>query len=155
MLVWLAWSAVNWVLSLAAIFVVRDQLDTFAAISALADLCRIHPAPVFAACTWFGLAHFVAFFVASSVVAFPLAFAGVLPAGVVLGGVLFVTLLYFAVVDFLYVGRLAAFVALLEAPAPESVVQQSPSIPPPRPVSDDDILCDLPGIVLPPQTAEN
>ncbi len=161
MLVWLAWSVMNWVLSLAGIFAIRDQRDTFDAISAVADLCRVQPGPVFAACTWFGLAHIVAFFVASSIVAFPLAFAGVLPAGVVLGGVLFVTLLYFAAVDFLYLGRLAAFVALLERPAPESIQQSVPSIQPPaslqppalRPMSDDDILCDIPGIVPPPQTA--
>ena len=50
----------------------------------------------------------VVFVVASSAVAFPLGFAEVLPGGMVFGGVLLVTLLYFAVVDFLYVGRLAA-----------------------------------------------
>ena len=35
-----------------------------------------------------------------------------------LGGVLLVTLIYFAVADFLYVGRLAAYVAILELPEP-------------------------------------
>jgi hypothetical protein len=58
----------------------------------------------------------VAFVLGTSVVAFPLGLAGVLPAGVVLGGVLLVTLLYLVVVDFLYVGRLAAYVAILELP---------------------------------------
>jgi hypothetical protein len=48
------------------------------------------------------------------VVGFPLGFAAVLPAAAVLGGILLVTLLYFIIADFLYIGRLAAHVALVE-----------------------------------------
>jgi hypothetical protein len=118
MLVWSAWSTLNWFLSLAAVFVVADGRDTFSAIASAVALCRTRAGSVFAAGTWFGLAHITAFAVASSVVAFPLGFAAVLPTGVVLGGVLLVTLLYFAVADFLYVGRLAAYVAILELPEP-------------------------------------
>jgi hypothetical protein len=73
--------------------------------------------------------------VATSAAAVPLAFAEVLPAGIVLGGLLVVTLLYFAVVDFLYIGRLAAYVFMLEVPA----IQMVPA--------DDDILSDIPGLV--------
>jgi len=120
LLVWITWSTLNWFLSLAAIFVVADSQDTFSAIAAAVDLCRTRAGSVFAAGTWFGLAHITAFVVASSVAAFPLGFATVLPTGVVLGGVLLVTLLYFAVADFLYVGRMAAYVAILELP--ESLV---------------------------------
>lgn len=116
MLVWLAWSGLNWFLSLAAIFPVRDGQDTLSAIAAAVDLCRAHFGSVLAVGTWFGLAHLTAFVMASSVVALPLAFAGVLPGGMVLGGVLLVTLLYFAVADSLYVGRLAAYLAILELP---------------------------------------
>jgi hypothetical protein len=130
MLVWLAWSTLNWFLSLAQIFVVADGQDTFSAIAAAVDLCRTRPGSVFAAGTWFGLAHITAFVVATSIVAFPLGFAAILPAGVVLGGVLLVTLLYFAIADFLYVGRLAAYVAIVEMP--ESLVSARtapPSLP--------------------------
>ena len=116
MLVALAWSMVNWFLSFAAVFAIADGQDAFGAIGAAADLCRARSGPVLAASFWFGLAHVAAFVIASSVVAFPLAFAAVLPVGVVLGGVLLVTLLYFAVADFLYVGRLAAYVAIAEIP---------------------------------------
>ena len=77
----------------------------------------------------------LAFVVATSAAAVPLAFAEVLPAGVVLGGLLLVTLLYFAVVDFLYIGRLAAYVFMLEVPA-------IPVVP-----ADDDILSDIPGLL--------
>jgi hypothetical protein len=61
----------------------------------------------------------------------------------VFGGLLLVMLLYFAAVDFLYVGRMAAYVFMIELmPGPE----------PAR--SDDDILCDIPGLVPPLETAE-
>ena len=81
---------------------------------------------------WFGLAHLTAFVVASSVVAFPVGFAAVLPGSVVLGGVLLVTLLYFAIADFLYMGRLAAYVAMVEMPdVPVSVQIAPPPLPQP------------------------
>ncbi len=123
LVVWLAWSMMNWFLSLASVFVVIKGSDSFGAIAAVIGLCRDQTGSVFAAGTWFGLAHFVAFFLASSIVAFPLGFATVLPPAVVLGGVLVVTLLYFAVADFLYMGRLAAYVAMIELP-PEEVVAE-------------------------------
>jgi hypothetical protein len=130
MLAWLAWSTLNWFLSLAAIFVVADGEDTFGAITAAVDLCQTRPGSVFAAGIWFGLAHITAFVVASSVVAFPLGFAAVLPGSIVLGGVLLVTLLYFAIADFLYMGRLAAYVATVEMPdAPVSVQIAPPPLP--------------------------
>ena len=125
MLVWLAWSIVNWFLSLAAVFVVAHGQDTFGAIVAAVDLCQTRTGSIFAAATWFGLAHITAFVVASSAVGFPLGFAAVLPVAAVLGGVLLVTLLYLAVADFLYVGRLAAYVAMVELP--ESTVALSDS----------------------------
>ncbi|MGA8493269.1 MAG: hypothetical protein WB711_22800 [Terriglobales bacterium] len=116
MLVWFAWSTLNWFLSLAAIFVVARGEDAFGAIAAAVGLSRTRAGSVFAVGTWFGFAHLTAFVLATSIVAFPLDFAPYLPTGVVLGGVLLVTLLYFAVADFLYVGRLAAYIAMLEMP---------------------------------------
>jgi hypothetical protein len=130
LLVGFAWSTLNWFLSLAPIFVFADGQDTFGAIKSAVDLCQTRPASVFAAGTWFGLAHLTAFVVAGSVVAFPLGFAAVLPAGVVLGGVLLVTLLYCAIADFLYIGRLAAYVAILEMPeSPVSAETLPPQLP--------------------------
>ncbi len=128
MLVGLAWSVVSWFLSLAAIFVVADGQDTFAAIAAAANLCQTRAGSMFAIGTWFGLAHVAAFVFATSIVAFPLGFAGVLPVGMVLGGVLLVTLLYFAVVDFLHMGRLAAYVAILELPEATVVAPSPPAL---------------------------
>lgn len=130
LVVWLAWSMMNWFLSLASVFAVIKGADSFGSIAAVIDLCRDHTGSVFAAGTWFGLAHFVAFFLATSVVAFPLGFATVLPPAVVLGGVLVVTILYFAVADFLYMGRLAAYVSMVEFPR-EKVVAEVPQQPTP------------------------
>jgi hypothetical protein len=126
MLVWLAWSTLNWFLSLASIFVVADGEDTFGAITAAIDLCRARSGSIFAAGTWFGLAHLTAFALASSIVGFPLAFAPYLPAAAVLGGVLSVTVLYFAVADFLYVGRLAAYAAMVEMPESQVTAETAP-----------------------------
>ena len=161
MLVWMAWSILNWFLSLASVFVVADGCDTFGAVRAAVDVCRTRSGPVLAAGFWFGLGHVVAFMVASSIVAFPLAFASVLPPGVIFGGLLFVSLLYFALVDFLYAGRLAAYVAIVTlpdlSPAPEPV-------PPPIPIfnssqavlgqtakvdQDEPILSDIPADSVP------
>ncbi len=146
MLIGLAYPLLNWYLSLAAIFVVRDEASAFGALAKATGLCRARAGALAAAGTWFGIAHAIVFVVASSVVAVPLGFAEVLPGSMVFGGVLLVTLFYFAAVDFLFVGRLAAYVFLLEEPEPE-----------PRPpvllASDDDILSDIPGLVPPLEAA--
>jgi hypothetical protein len=130
LLVWLVWSVMNWFLSLAAVFVIAEGQDTFGAIGSAVALCRNRPGSVFAAGTWFGLAHLGAFVLATSMVAFPLGLAAVLPAGIVLGGVIVVTLLYFAAADYLYMGRLAAYVAILELPETRVVADTTGSVPP-------------------------
>ena len=159
MLVWLCWTTVNWFLSLASVFVLADGCDTFTAIAASVRLCRNRAGSVFAAGTWFGLAHLVAFVIATSVVAFPMALATLLPGGVVLGGMLLITLLYFATVDFLYTGRLAAYVAIVELPPPPASApsptplpsnpsQQLPLEMPAHVDQDEVILSDTPGAVM-------
>jgi len=130
LLVGLAWLTVNWFLSLASVFAVVSGRDTFGSISDAVSLCRDQTGSVLAAGTWFALCHITAFFIATSIVAFPLGFAAILPPAVTLGGVLVVTLLYFAVADFLYMGRLAAYVAMLEFP-PASVALRSSEFPVP------------------------
>ncbi len=137
MLVGLAWSMLNWFLSLAAIFVVKDGASAFAALNVAMDLCRSRPGSIAAALTWFGVAHTAMFIIATSAAAVPLGFADVLPGGMVLGGLLLVTLLYFAAVDFLYVGRLGAYVFMTEPPVAA-----------PLPASEDDILSDIPGLPI-------
>src|SRR5207253_5446551 len=154
LLVWLLWSVLNWFLSLASLFLIEQNNDILGAISAAVDLCRARMGPVLSVGFWFFLAHVCALVVATTIAAFPLAFVRVLPAGVVLGGVLLVMLLYFAVADFLYVGRLAAYLCIIEQPdsPPEPVVTMQPISPvgtdshrsPVQPASEDDILSDIP-----------
>jgi hypothetical protein len=145
MFIGLAWSTLNWCLSFAAIFVVRDNQTTFSALASAAGFCLNRPGSMAAAATWFGIAHAVAFTIAMSAVAFPLGLAEVLPGAMVMGGVILVAVLYFAVVDFLYVGRLAAYVYLMEFPETIQPVSAQPVSR--QPVSDDDILSDIPGLV--------
>src|SRR5579862_2509904 len=147
MLIGLAWGMLNWYLSLAALFAVRDGASAWGALAQAMDLCLGRMGGLIAVATWFGIAHAIVFVVATSAVGIPLGFAEFLPGGVILGGVLLVTLLYFAAVDFLYVGRLASYVFLLEQSAPE-----------PAPIvfapSEDDILSDIPGFGPPLEAAE-
>jgi hypothetical protein len=161
LLVWLLWSSVSWFLSIASIFVVRQGEDTLGAVSGAVNLCRERLGPVVAVGTWFGLAHFVVFVAATSVVAFPLALLPAVPLGLVLSAILLLTLGYFALVDTLYIGRLAGYVAILEAPPapieapifpPEPSTPQSLSIQPEAAMVDQNetILSDTPTLLDPP-----
>ena len=127
-LVWLAWAVLNGFLTLASLFVVADGQDTFGAAAAAVDFCCERAGPIFAVGTWFGLSHLAAFFLASIVAGVVLGFAGILPPGLSLLGILFVTLLYLAVADYLSIGRLAAYVAILRWPAAPAPAQDTERI---------------------------
>jgi len=118
------WSMLSWLLSFAGVFAVRDREGAVGAISAAVDFCRDRTAAVFAVSTWTGLAHFVAFSIASTAVSLPLALAQVAPLRLVLAVIILVTLAYFAVVDWLYMARLAGYVCILEMP--ETIVASEP-----------------------------
>ncbi len=71
------WWALNWLLSLAGMFAVRDGDDAVGAISAAVALTRERTGAVFAVSTWTGLAHLVVLVGASTVASMPpLGFAG-------------------------------------------------------------------------------
>jgi hypothetical protein len=116
-LIVLAVASLNWLLSLATLFVVRDGKDSFGAISSAIDLCQDRLGAVFAVGTWFGLAHLTFFVIATSVVGVPLSLLTIVPPGFVLIGLMTIVLLYLAIADSLYIGRLAGYAAILEAPA--------------------------------------
>jgi hypothetical protein len=137
----------NWLLSLAAVFVVRDADDVIGAILSSVALCRRRPAALFAVSTWTGVAHLIAFVGASTVVSVPLALAGVLPWRLVALGIILVTLAYLAAADWLYTARLAGFVCIAEIPdallAPPPL--RSPAIPAAATIDRDElILSDVP-----------
>jgi hypothetical protein len=137
----------NWLLSLAAVFVVRDAEDAVESIGSAVELCRERTGEVFAVSTWTGLVHFVVLVGASTVVAFPMGLAGLLRWRVVLLAVTLLTLAYIAVADWLYTVRLAGYVCIAEMP--DALLAPPPIIPPtPIPVEtidrDELILSDIP-----------
>lgn len=122
--IWLAWVLLNWLLSVAAIFVVRDQQDTFGAVTAAVDLIRSEFGEVVLTSLPFVLLHYVALAaaVASGVLVFDVMTRISPQAGwalVAIGAG------YFAYADFLYITRLAAYVSLPE-PSGEVATQVLP-----------------------------
>jgi hypothetical protein len=152
-----AWWSLNWLLSLAAVFAVRDGEDAVGAISAAVTFCRERFGAVSAVSTWTGLAHLIAFVGASMVSSLPLGFAGVVPWRLVALAVIFVTLAYLAVADWLYMARLAGYVCIAEMPeAVLAPLPPAPALPPPvagPPIQttidrDEPILSDLPNLAV-------
>jgi hypothetical protein len=155
-LICVVWWTLNWFLSLAGLFVVRDAADALSAISAAVSLCRERTAAVFAVSIWTGLAHMAAFVGATTVVAMPLSTLGILPGRVILLGVFVLTLAYFALADWLYMARLAGYVCIAEMPE-AWLAPPSATFPPPAPPTvqttidrNELILSDVPGLI--PQT---
>ena len=143
--------ALNWLLSLAGIFAVRDGEDAVGSISAAVTLCRERIGPVFAVSTWTGLAHIIAFVVASTVASTLIGVATLLPWRFVVLTVAFVTLLYFAFADWLYTARLAGYICITEMPeAVAAPLYQTPAAPPLQTTIDreEPILSDVPGLAL-------
>jgi hypothetical protein len=129
-LIAMAWSALNWLLGLAAIFAVRNGLDALNSLSAAVTVVRERLGPVCAVGMWTGMAHLVAFSVASSALSLPLAFARVAPVRPVIVITLLVTLTYFAGVDWLYIARLAAYLYIAEMPEALATAPSLPVFPP-------------------------
>jgi hypothetical protein len=154
----LTWFLLNWLLSLAAMCAVRDREDAIGAISAAVGLCRERTAAIFAVSAWTGVAHVVAFGGATTIAFMTLGFAGVLPGRLVALGLVFLTLAYFAVANWLYTARLAGYVCIADIPNALLYPLPPPPVPPNLgpPVStepplqttidrDEPILSDLPG----------
>ena len=143
------WPALNWLLSLAGVFAVRNGEDALAAVSAAVTFVRECTGPVFAVTTWAGLAHLTALSIAGTAVSLPLAFVHVAPSRLVIVVMLLVALAYFAVADWLYVARLAGYVCIAEMP--EAAGESVPlPVPPPQTSIDRDepILSDVPSVLL-------
>jgi hypothetical protein len=108
------WSSVNWFLSIAAVFAVRDGENTFGSIAAAVEFCRRCAGKTSSVGFWFGVMHLVVFVIGTTVVMYPLAVASLVPASITLILMGLVTLAYFAVADYLYLARLAGYVAVVE-----------------------------------------
>jgi hypothetical protein len=157
LVVWGTGYLLNWFLSLAAIFTARvgaverssvvHKHSFNSAILAAFDFCQHQFVAVLAINTWFGFAHLAAAAVAVSLLFLPLSAASILPWQLVLACAGFIALFYFALSDFISVGKFTAYVCLLEFP-PEPALSRT-SLPPPVPPTtaidpDELILSDLP-----------
>jgi hypothetical protein len=148
-LICIVWPMLNWLLSLASIFAVRDGEDTLGALSAAVSFSQERSGPVFAVGTWTGLAHLVVFVGASTLAALPLAFLQVAPIRLVIAGIILVTLAYFAVVDWLYMVRLAGYVCIAEMPDAPVESAPLPAAPPQTSIDrDEPILSDIPNLAV-------
>jgi hypothetical protein len=148
-MVFLVCDALNWLLSLATLFAVRDSAGPFGAISSAVALCRERTGAVFAVSAWTAAAHLIAFVGASTVVSLPLALAQVLPWRLVALGIILLTLAYLAVADWLYTARLAGYVCIAELPealpTPLAPVGPPPELAPSTTIDRDElILSDIP-----------
>ena len=160
-LVGVVWSAINWLLSVASLFVVRDGENTLGAVSAAVAFSRERISAISAVSAWSSLAHLTAFMTATTVVSMPLSLLHVAPVRIVIAGVLLVTLAYFAVADWLYMARLAGYVCIAEMPQellapplpqlPATLPPAPPYIPPTPPATtidrDEPILSDVANLV--------
>jgi hypothetical protein len=147
-----AW-ALNWFLSLAGLFAVRDGADAMSSLSIAVSFCRERTGAVLAVSTWTGLAHLTIFVGATTLVGMPLSTLGIFPWRLVLLAVFILTLVYFALADWLYMARLAGYVCIAEMPEALLAPPPMPAPPPPSlPVQttidrDEPILSDVPGLI--------
>lgn len=142
-LLWLAiavlvaffWSILNWFLSLAPIFIVRDGRGTFASIADSLALYRDHRADYAGTTAWFCFLRSLALLGAIGLSVMPLGITD--SVRVVVLVVVIVSLAYFAMVDSVYIARIAAFVALADESSAEIVPSAAPQdVPPEPPVTD-------------------
>ncbi len=129
----MAWALLNWLLSTAAVFAMAEQMDALAAIAATVRLIWRQPGQFLAVLTLFGSLHGAVFAAAGGVGLTVLGMTGAVGARSVLFVELLIALLYFAVVDSLHVGRLAACLAIIRGEELAQLAQPG-DIPPSRPV---------------------
>ena len=112
-LIAVSWIALNWLLSLAAIFPVAEQGTAFDGIGSVLGLIEGRTGPLVLIGLLFGGLHVGLFIAATAIGLSILVAARPLGSGVVIFLELVVIAAYAAVADFLYVSRLAAYVGLL------------------------------------------
>jgi hypothetical protein len=121
------WAILNWLLSTAAVFVAVEQKGALSAVGSCAGFCVEHPGRVIAAGIWFGLPHLGAFLTAWGAAFTVLSTVGAWRIGPALVLEFLIIAGYCAVADFLYTGRLAAYVAMVRGPEAELSGEASPT----------------------------
>ena len=126
----LSWSLVNWVLALAPIWIVRDGRPALKSIADSVEFYHRTRASYVGIAWWFGLLRTAAMLAA--LVAAVLSTRATPAAAVAMCVV--ITLVYFALADFLYLARLAAYIAS-DASSQLPAIGSQPIIPAPQPLS--------------------
>ncbi len=114
------WSMANWFLSLAPVIAVEQNCDALAAVSGTVSVWVERAGQFLRLNAVFGGLHLLAFIIFTGASFFPLMLLAAVPGKVVLVMLVLVAMVYFAVVDFLYVARLGAYATLTATPV-ESV----------------------------------
>jgi hypothetical protein len=144
---WMAWALLNWLLSTAAVFVGIEQEGSLGAIGSCARFCVERTGRVLAVGVWFGLPHLGAFITAWGAGFTVLSTVGAWRMGPALVLEFLIIAGYCAVADFLYTGRLAAYIAIVRGPEVELSRATSPAAPGSGPTAvdrDELILSDVP-----------
>ena len=150
-LAWLAWSVLNWLLSITAVPVIAARSRSLPAFSSAVSACVQRPGPFLAVGSIFGLVRLgvlIAALIASLITLgvlgarFPRAMV-LLEWGIFAG--------YCAIADFLYIGRLSAYVLLLThdgspTRSDHGAVPGTPAAPAARVDQEESILSDVPTI---------
>ncbi len=131
-------SRVNWFLSLGTVPAAREGRDTFTAIGEAVGLFRRHAGKFAGAGAVFGAIHGVLFAFCTVVCLLALSLAGKVPLAATVFLLTVITMAYFAAVDFLYIARLAAYVAIDESDRtpPVAVAPGPPPMPTLPPVAE-------------------
>jgi hypothetical protein len=132
----LLWSVLNWYLSLAPVFAVRDGRNSVSSIAEAARAVRRNRGAFSSVSMVFGFVRLFAMTTATVIGLMPLALVGTVANEVVLVLIGLVTLGYFAFADFLYIARLAAYVRIVESSEQTSAgsIQQTAAGPEALPV---------------------
>jgi hypothetical protein len=141
----MAWTTLNWFLSTASVFVVAEPNSALSAIASTATFCLNHAASALAIGSFFELLHLGAFISALGFAFVLFAATSAFDPGLALFVVTLVALLYFGAADFLYIGRLAAYLRVLRGEEPAHAA--GPETVPEGPASVDQselILSDMP-----------
>jgi hypothetical protein len=112
---WCGWGVGNWFLSLAVIFVAKENCGTFSALARASDLSIKRFGAVFAVTFWFGLAKITAWYIVGLFCFLLIGVAPLSPAAA-MAALIAASLGYFFLADFLYVGRMAGYISITDLP---------------------------------------
>jgi len=109
------WAGLNWLLSVAAIFVVRETAHAFEAISLAIELVSRRFFQLVSTSSAWAMVRGIVFTAEVFLLVSVVSFSGRVAPRFLLVGAFLVTLAYLAFADLLYMGRLASYVAIIEA----------------------------------------